>query len=148
MEEPAQSAMGFTMERAVKRPVTAGPGPPAVTRFWGVSVRPGGRGPSVTQTLTSVSAVPRAMGPTRCVRTPLDHTGAFVKRDTMKLHLALAQTLMNVLQTRVAKYVQTLPAATPVAVTQDFDWLEPPSVRIMTSVPPLLVPATRFVPTL
>lgn len=60
----------------------------------------------------------------------------------------LFQTLMNVLQTRVARYVPTLPEATPVAVTQDFDWLEPPSVRIMTSVPPLLVPATRFVPTL
>lgn len=47
------------------------------------------------------------------------------------------QTLMNVLQTRVARYVRTLPEATSVAVTQDFDWLEPPSVRIMTSVPPL-----------
>lgn len=83
--------MGFTMERAVKRPVTAGPGPPVATRFWGVSVRPDGRGPSVTQTLTSVSAVPRALGPTRCVRTPPDHTGVSVKQDTTKLLLAHAQ---------------------------------------------------------
>lgn len=83
--------MGFTMERAVKRPVTVGPGPPVVTRFWDVSVRPGGRGPSVTQTLTSVSAVPRALGPTRCVRTPPDHTGVSVKQDTTKPHLAIAQ---------------------------------------------------------
>lgn len=148
MEEPAQSAMVFTMERAVKRPVTAGPGPPVATRFWGVSVRPDGRGPSVTQTLTSVSAVPRALGPTRCVRTPPDPTGVSVKQDTTKLHLVIVQTLMNVLQTPVARYVPTLPEATPVAVTQDFGWLEPPSVKIMTNVLPLLVPATRFVPTL
>lgn len=59
--------------------------------FMGVCVRPDGWGPSVTQTLTSVSAVPGVVGPSRCVRISPDPTGVSVKQDTTKLLLAHAQ---------------------------------------------------------
>lgn len=61
-----------------------------MTMFMGVCVRLDGWGPSVTQTLMSVSAVPRAVGPTRCVRISPDPTDVSVKQDTTKLHLTLA----------------------------------------------------------
>lgn len=67
-----------------------------MTMFWGVGVRSGGRGQSVTQTLTSVSAVPRVEGPTRCVRTPPDPTDVFVKQDLTKLHQAIAQVCLSI----------------------------------------------------
>ena len=45
----------------------------------------------------------------------------------------------------MVRLVRTLLEVTPVVVILDFDWLEPLSVKTLTSVLPLSVRVTRFV---